>query len=246
MRTTKNVWVVCAATLGLALPLAAQQIQVSKDNKTIAITTSDEASAVADTAVVSIGFQSYGKEQQETYDDAARTSNAIVSALTAAGISKDAIESADQGISPLEPMGDENKARYAQGLRFQFHQGWRVTVGAADAAKVLQTAVTAGANNSGDVEWRLKDDQVLLAQAAQKALQHAQEIASSMAAGLKVRLGPLVYASNQVPERPMPIAMARMESLSAPAKIGRPTQPLAMSAQKVSRSATVYAVFAVE
>ena len=72
------------ATLCLAaLPLAAQQIQVSKDNKTISITATDEASALADTAVVSIGFNSFGKDQDATYADATETSNAIVSAITA-------------------------------------------------------------------------------------------------------------------------------------------------------------------
>ncbi len=49
------------ATLCLAvLPLSAQQIEISKDNKTISVTATDEASATADTAVVSIGFNSFG------------------------------------------------------------------------------------------------------------------------------------------------------------------------------------------
>ncbi len=57
-------------------------------------------------------------------------------------------------------------------------------------------------------------------------------------------LGPLVYASNEVPERPrpMPMAMKAMTPGMAAARV----EPLAISAQKVTRTATVYAVFSIE
>ncbi len=46
-----------AAILLCAAPfLSAQQIQISQQNKTIAISTSDDASALADTAVITVGF----------------------------------------------------------------------------------------------------------------------------------------------------------------------------------------------
>jgi hypothetical protein len=83
-------------TLATALPLTAQQIAISKENKTIAISTSDDASALADIAVVTVGFNSYGKDQDGTYADATKTSNAIITALTSAGIPKDAIQSSSQ------------------------------------------------------------------------------------------------------------------------------------------------------
>ena len=89
-------------TFALAQPLFAQQIQINKENKTIAITTSDQAEAVADTAVLTIGFNAYGKDQDSTYAGATRTSNAIMAALTAAGVPKDAVQSAEQSLSPIE------------------------------------------------------------------------------------------------------------------------------------------------
>ena len=150
------------AALPLAtLPLAAQQIQVSKDNKTISITTTDEASAMADTAVVSIGFNSFGQAQDATYAAATKTSNAIVSALTASGVDKDAIQSQEQNLSPINPEDYQNKTRYTEGMRFQFSQRWQVTVPADQAAKILQDAITHGANNSGGIDWQLKDDDAL-------------------------------------------------------------------------------------
>jgi uncharacterized protein YggE len=233
------------------LPLSAQQIQISKENKTIAITTTGDAAAVADLAVVTIGFNAYGKDQNTTYADASRISNAIISALTAAGVPKTATQSENQNLSSLEANSDEDKARYAQGLRFQFSQSWRVTVPADQAANLLHVAITSGANNSGEIDWQLKDDDALQAQAAAKALEHARDIAEHMAHGLGVTLGSLVYASNQAPPRGifngLSFDKSRLNTESA--SLAAPQvnlKPLAISPERITRSATVYAVFAIE
>ncbi len=41
---------------GTAAPLRDQRIQISKENMTVGISTSDDAFTVADTAVVSVGY----------------------------------------------------------------------------------------------------------------------------------------------------------------------------------------------
>lgn len=237
--------------ISLALPAAGQQIQISKENKTIAISTSDDASAVADTGVVSVGFQIFGKDQQTTYAEASRTSNAIVSALRQAGVPKDAIESTEQALHPLGPDSEEDKARYAQGLRFAFSQGWRMTLPAREVANALQIAVAAGANNSGNVQWQLKDEDGLQAEAAAKALSHAREIAASMAKGLSAKLGALIYASNQAPPRGIfagngfgnvELRTDAMTETMARQKVA----PLVIEPERITKSATVYAVFAIE
>ncbi len=236
----------------MVLPLSAQQIQINKENKTIAITTSDGAEALADTAIINIGFRSFGKDQDGTYADASKASNAIMAALTSAGVPKDVIESEQQALSPIDPDGNDDKTRYAQGLRFEFSQSWRVTVPASAAANVLHLAITAGANNSGNIQWELKEDDALEAEAAKKALEHARQIASRMAAGLGVKLGSLVYASNQTPPRGIfaglgfgggPLLQTE-NAMMGSAK--RNLAPLAISPDHIKKSATVYAVFAIE
>ena len=232
------------AALSLAaLPLAAQQIQVSKDNKTISVTTTDEASALADTAVVSIGFNSFGRDEQTTYASATETSNAIVSAITASGVAKDAIQSQEQNLSPINPEDFQNKTRYTEGMRYQFSQRWQVTVSANQAAHLLQEAITHGANNSGGIDWQLKDDDALQAEAAQKALNHARTIAEHMAQGLGAKLGTLLYASNTIPV--VGGIGPRMYSMAA-APLEKARQPLAISPDRITRSATVAAIFAIE
>jgi hypothetical protein len=230
--------------------VGAQQIQINKENKTIAITTSDQADALADTAVLTVGFHIFGKDQDGTYAEASRTSNAIMSALTVAGVPKEAIESAEQSLSPLEPNGDTDKARYAQGIRFEFSQSWHVTVPAEGVANILHVAITSGANDSGGIQWELKKDDSLEAEAAKKALEHARQIASQMAAGLGVKLGTLVYASNQTPPRGILAGLGFGGVLQTEsASVGgakRNLAPLAISPERITKSATVYAVFAIE
>jgi uncharacterized protein YggE len=226
-----------------AAPSQAQTIQVNKENRTIAITTSDQAEAIADVAVVSVGFSTYGTDQDSTYAEGSRISNAIMKALQDSGVKSNSIESANQSLNAIE---DSDKPRYTKGLRFAFSQSWRVTVAAKDAADILHVAITAGANDSGGIQWKLANDDALEAEAAEKALAHAQQIASRMAKGLNAKLGPLVYASNQTPPRTLfGGAMLQTESASmASSKIN--LKPIAISPEKIEKSATVYAIFAIE
>jgi hypothetical protein len=108
---------------------------------------------------------------------------------------------------------------------------------------VLNTAVNAGANQSGQIEWTVADEKALEAKAAGNALSRARAIASQMAQGLGIELGQLIYASNQAPEGPRPIMMRAM---AAAPRVETPAAPLAISPAKVERSATVYAVFAIQ
>src|ERR1700729_2943553 len=76
----------------LTTAATAQTIQVSKENRTIAITAPDKVIALADTATVHIGFIAYGPDSDAAYATGSRISNAIVKSPTSAGIPSDAIE----------------------------------------------------------------------------------------------------------------------------------------------------------
>lgn len=231
-----------AAILFSSLIASAQTINVNKENRTIAVTTTDEAETLADVAVVTVGFTTYGTDQNQTYADATRTSNAIIDTLNNSGIKQDDIQSVTQSLTAVD---DDDKARYSKGIRFRFSQSWKVTVPATRAADTLHVAITSGANESGGIDWKLSNEKELEATAADKALAHAQEIAEHYARGLKSKLGALVYASNQVPPRGFFGAMLNTESASVSSS--KPNlKPLAIAPEKVSRSATVYAVFAIE
>lgn len=233
-----------AFAAALAIAASAQTIQVNQTNRTIAVTVTDKATEMADIATVHIGFQAFAPDSDSAYADGSRISNAIIDALHKAGIPDKDIESENQNLRQNFQFDEkESEAEHAQ-RRFVLSQTWKVKASAADAAKVLHIAVEAGANNSGQIDWDVKDRAALEAQAAAKALQHAHAVAEQMAKGLNAHLGALLYASNQQPETP--IRYQRMVTMLAPPPPPPPPLPLAINPQKIEQSATVYAVFAIE
>jgi uncharacterized protein YggE len=230
---------VCAA----AIAASAQTIQVSKENRTISVTATDKVTAMADTATVHIGFITYGPSSDGAYANGSRLSNAIVKALNTAGVPSASIESENQAVAPVQPYQVEKltDAEKAQ-RKFQVTQSWTVRTNANDAAKVLDQAVKAGANQSGQIDWSFKDENAPEAEAAAKTLQRARTQAEQMAQSLNAKLGALLYASNEVqasPVRPM-----MMRAMAAPA--AEKVQPLAINPRQIEKTATVHAVFAIE
>lgn len=222
--------------------LRAQTIQVNKENRTVAVTATDHAEAPADLAAVTIGFVTFGSDQTQTYADATHISNTIMEAIHAANVPPEAIESKEQSLTAVTA---EDKMRFARGIRFRCSQSWQVTVPAASAATILHVAILSGANESGYIQWKLKNTETLEAAAATNALTHARQIAERLAKGLGAKLGPLVYASDQVPRGPFGYASLETQNSSVSSRVEN-LKPLAISPEKISTSATVYAVFAIE
>lgn len=228
---------------GLVIPSMAQKIEVGPNNRTIAVTVSGKATAQATIATVHIGFADYAPDSASAYAEGSKTSNAIIDALRQAGVTDKAIQSQGQNLRQnFEFDNNASELQRAQ-KRYVLTQSWTVKTTATDAAKILHIAVEAGANQSGQIDWDVADRAALEAQAAAQALRHAQALASEMAKGLGVQLGPLLYASNQAPEtpvRPMPM-MVRMEAAKA-----APVKPLAILPQQIVENTTVYAVFSIQ
>jgi uncharacterized protein len=234
-----------AAAVFVSALSKAQTIQVNKENRTIAITATDKVTAIADTATVHVGFIAYGPDKDAAYAAGSSLSNAIIKALTSAGLPRDAIESENQNVSPVQEYQVDKltPAEKAQ-RKFQVTQSWTVRTNAADAAKTLDLAVKAGANQSGQIDWSLRDENTSQAEAAAKALQRARTVAGEMAKGLNVKLGALIFASNETQAEPVRPMMK--DRFSGGAMAAAATPPLAINPRQIEKSATVYAVFAIE
>jgi uncharacterized protein YggE len=232
------------AVFNATLAISAQTIQVNKENRTIAVTATDKVTVLADTATVHIGFIVYGPDSDWAYATGSRLSNAIIKALTDAEIPADAIESENQNISPVQDYQIEKltPAEKSQ-RRFQVTQSWTVRTAADNAAQVLDLAVKAGANQSGQIEWSFKDEHAPETEAAAKALKGARAQAGQMATSLNAKLGVLLFASNQTQAEPI---RPLMRSLATEHGVVDKVQPLAISPRQIEKSATVYAVFAIE
>jgi uncharacterized protein YggE len=152
----------------------AQTIQIDKSNKTIAINTSDEATATADIAAVTVGFEIYGPDYASTYASGAIVSHAVLDALQKAGVEDKSIESTGQGLERNSDFDDKENAEQRTKKQFVFSQSWEVSVPPQSAAEVIRAAVAAGANKSGAIDWRLADRKALQAKAAEAALVKAR------------------------------------------------------------------------
>jgi len=243
------VCLACAATF--ACSASAQTIQINRENKTVAISTTDEATATADIAAVTVGFEIYGPDYQSVYTDGGNASHAILEALRKAGVEDKNIESSGQSLEQNTNFDDKDKPDQRAKKQFVFRQSWEVSVPPKSAAEVIRVAVGAGANKSGAIDWRLSDRKALQAKAAEAALIKARAVANQMAEGLHVKLGDLIYASNETPNARIFIPSASQqvtvnaEAASVASSINL-LPALEIRPQTIREEATVYAVFAIE
>jgi uncharacterized protein len=228
-----------------AAQMPPEGITVSKDNRTIAITATDSVVALADVATVHIGFVVYGADHDSAYSDGSKISNAVIAALKSAGVPTDAIESEAQNLAEEQPYQlNQYPALDRPGHKWTLTQSWNVRANASDAARILDLAVKAGANESGSIDWSLKDENAPQAEAAGKALQRAHAVAEEMARGLSAKLGALIFASNETQATPVRPLMQEMPMNGR--AFAAPPPPLAINPRRIEKSATVYAVFAIE
>ncbi|WP_348262460.1 SIMPL domain-containing protein [Telmatobacter sp. DSM 110680] len=210
------------------------QLKIDPSNRTLSVTTTETVSVEPDLAILHIGFDTQPEDAKTAYADGARISNAIISALKQAGVAEPDIRSESQFL-----QRDFTKIH-----KFKLTQQWTVRVDPPKAAEILDIAVTNGATTSGDIEWTVKDEHALEAKALDRASTRARENAEVLAKGLSVRLGAPIYITNQlttITPRPM-----MMNAFAADRASLAPPPPLAIEPHKVSREATVYAVFAIE
>ena len=208
------------------------QVKVGPSNRTLSVSAEGLATAEAEIAILHVGFETKPEDAKSAYADGARTSNAIVTALKQAGIPEGSIRSEQQYLD----------RDYSTEHKFKLVQTWSVKAPAERAAEILDVAVTAGATKSGEIEWTVNDVKALDAQALAQATARAKEDAEGLAKGMGVRLGALIYASKSATPQVMPMMANRGFAVAANAS----AQPLAIEPQKVSRTASVYAVFAIE
>jgi hypothetical protein len=210
------------------------QLRIDTANRTLTVSANDSVSVEPEVAVLHIGFETAPSDPKSAYAEGSRVSNAIRAALKGAGVADDAIRSESQFLAPDYTQPKQHK--------FKLQQQWTVRVEPARAAEILDTAVSNGANNAGGIDWTVKDEKALEAQALEKTAGRARENAATLARGMGVKLGTLLYVSNQVSGGVQPRPMVRAFASNA----AQAAAPLAIEPQKVTSTVTVYAVFAIE
>jgi uncharacterized protein YggE len=229
--------------IALTGSLLAQDIQVNRQNKTIAVTADESTTADAELALVTIGYRNYGLTQDAAFQENVRASEQITKALLDARVPKANIETDKLQLTRTE-IDEKWTVDMKKERQFLAAQSWRVVVSASEAQTIVDIAVKAGANEVDDVEWNVADPLALQAKAGGAALAKARSIASQMAKGLGTKLGELVYASNRAP------VVKGWQTVEVAAEKMMPPPPpppkLTLFPQRVKSEATVYAVFSIE
>jgi uncharacterized protein YggE len=241
VRKTLTVLLWCAFGV---LPAFGQQIQVNRQNKTIAITVDESVSVDPEVATITVGYQDYAPTKDAVYGDNIRVSNEVTKALLNVGVPKSAIETESVRLERVERdekwTDQEKKER-----QFQATQTWTIHVSADKAQTVVDTALRAGANLLESLDWNVSDPKALQAKAGAAALSKAKKIAEQMARGLNAKLGDLVFASNHAPNASTYAALETSAAM-VPSPPPPPPPQLVLYPKKVESDATVYAVFAID
>jgi uncharacterized protein len=239
MHVTRGV--IAALILFASLSAAAQQsnqvqLNIESSNRTLTVSAQERVTAEPEIAVLHIGFETPPSDAKQAYAVGSKASNQIIAAIKQAGIVDAAIRSESQRLESTD----------FKAHKFRLVQSWVVKVPPVRAAEILDLAVNSGATDSGRIDWTVEDEEALENKALEKAAARARADAEVLARGMGVQLTKLVYATNQIatsePVRGYALANFSAELMATKA----PTAPLAIEPHKVSRTASVYAVYSIE
>jgi uncharacterized protein YggE len=210
------------------------QLKIDSNNRSITVSAEERVTADPDLAIVHIGFQTPPSDSKSAYALGGKLSNEIVAALKQAGIPETSIRSERQSLDSVDTKSH----------KFRLVQSWVVESAPERAAQILDVAIAAGATESGAIDWTLRDVHALEDQALDRASQRARSDAAVLAKSMGVHLGALVYVTNQTSVSGSAYGYATANFAGGGG--GGAPQALAIEPRKVSRTATVYAVYAIE
>jgi uncharacterized protein YggE len=216
------------------------QLKIEAANRTLTVSAEGRVTADPEIAILHIGFETPFSDAKTAYAAGAKTSNEIVTALKQAGIPETSIRSESQHLKNFD-----YKTR-----KFKLVQKWTVKTPPERVAEILDIVIAAGATDSGEVEWIVKDEKALEDQALDKAATRARADAEVLAKSMGVHLGAVIYVTNEVSIPYSVFGASRSVVANNSAGSGEysalPRELLAIEPRKVSRIATVYAVYAIE
>jgi len=228
---------VCSASVAQSTAPAQPQLRVDTTNRSLTVSAEERVTVDPEVAILHIGFETLPMDAKAAYAEGARKSNAIIAAVKQAGIADASIHSEWQSL----------ERSWNNSHKFVLAQQWTVRTPPERSAEILDIAISAGATESGAIGWTVEDVKALEQQALSRAAERAKMNADVLAKGMGAHLGSLIYVTNQIAAVPLMVGgvgtnfearRADKQELLAP--------PLAIAPRKVTREATVYAVYSLE
>lgn len=227
----------------------AQSVQVSRQNRTVDVTVTQTISVDAEVADVTIGCVKYGQTHDQAYQENLKSADQILKALLDAHVPKENITSRRIELNEEVSSDPDNGNKGKVTRHFKAHQSWTVRVKAADAQRVVDLAVQAGANGIESVSWDVSNPAELELKARMAALEKAHAMAAEIAKNLGGKLGDPLYSSNEANENTdLTRGRGTFGNLVQMSYISEvpPAFKLQLFPEKVEKEATVRVVFALE
>lgn len=245
-----KIGIAVAVLLCAAQTAPTQELQVTKDNKSVEVTVTQKVEVEADTARVTLEAKTFGQTHDAAYEENLRIANQVIKSLVDGGISKDRIEthslkSEAQNYDDLKDLAAEERKLH----RFTVAQSWTVRIATPDAQRVVDLAVRAGANRIVGIEWEVNDQDGLDAKARRASIEKAKTIAEEIASGLGGKLGAILFVSNAseskllyIPQAGLSEETTKQQFIEQFWKRGS----LQLFPEKVTREVTLHAIFALQ
>jgi uncharacterized protein YggE len=227
-----------AAPLNPAPPaaLAAQQ-----GPRTIEVTSNGEAHVAPDVASLNLAIETHAATAQESAGQNATLAQKVVDALAAKLNGKGKVWTGGYSLYPeYSESPQPNQKPTVIGYRAENS----ITVETGEIGMLgglIDTAIQAGANRINFLNFTLRDESQARSQAIALAAKDAQTQADSLAKSLGVKLGPVVKATTETENRPMPLMRAGAMAMSAGMGAPTPVQP-----NEVTIPATVSITYQIE
>jgi uncharacterized protein YggE len=244
----KIIGIVFLFCFGVVAGANAQDVVINRQNRTVDVTVTASVSKFADLAEMTFSCDTKSPTDAEAYQKNIEKADKVVKALLSAGVPKTDIVTAGLSLQQEERSFEERKANPNRAPLFEAYQSWTVRVAAADAQRVIDSAVRSGAHEVNGVTWLLSNPDVTESQARIDALRRAHATASEIATGLGGKLGEPVYVSNQAIKTTL---LERKEAIAnvtdiVTAPVAPPGQTLQLFPERIEKQATVRVVFALD
>ncbi len=165
-----------------------------------------KASAAPDTAVINMGITAEANTVQSAQEQANQSANKIISALKEQGIAEKDIRTSNYSVNPNYSFTGETQRING----YSVNQTFEVETPIDKASAVVDAATGAGANNVGNITFKLNDKklQELRNQAREEAVASAKTSAEGLAKAAGIKLGNIVNISeNFGGDQPQPMAL---------------------------------------
>ena len=204
---------VASAIAGVAQPRFGHSATTAPAGKTITVTGDGSVTTVPDRATFTFSIETRAKTATAALNQNSNDATAVIAALKAAGVSPANLQTSQVSLMPQSSQDGTTIVGYVAS------NGVTVRTPLANAGKIVDAAVGAGANGVSGPSLDVSDQDALYRDALHKAVDDAKLKGQSLADAAGLSLGGAVTITEGGSSAPMPVA-DKMSAVGTPIEAG--------------------------